>query len=87
MNGFARGRFFKTVFAPQDSWPRNEDLARTPASITFLMFVCRPVEIQKCTDTSLSYSATSLSVHAPFRLLKGRHTLTLFINKYFLQIE
>ena len=46
-----------------------------------------PVEIQKYTDSSLSYSATSLSVHAPFRLLKGRHTLTLFINKYFLQIE
>ena len=49
-----------------------------------------PVEIQKYTDaidSSLSYSATILSVQAPFRLLKGRHALTLFINKYFLQIE
>ena len=65
----------------------NEDLARTLASITFLMFVCRPVENPKYTNSSLNYSATSLFVQAPFRLLKGRHALTLFINKYFLQIE
>ena len=64
----------------------NEDLARTLASITFLMFVCRPVN-PKYTNSSLNYSATSLFVQAPFRLFKGRHTLTLFMNKYFLQIE